>query len=186
METAWTPFAAAISEWCVLPSMAAGSMILRRLPMVLLRARDVQPPSCSVQRLYGLACSVLLSNTGAIHRGACTIVSGSGDVKAVQFCSRMNRAPRGRGFLGNHRPDFTGDNAFMAAEPELLLVDSNSPSRYSKYDQAAGIRSSCDGQSSRANENIPSPRHRVKTVPREQSIRFPFCNLTVRASGTVL
>jgi len=31
---------------------------------------------------------------------------------------------------------------------------------------------------SRANESIPSPRHRAKTAPREQSIRFPLFYLT--------
>jgi hypothetical protein len=36
------------------------------------------------------------------------------------------------------------------------------------------------GRSSRANENIPSRRHRLKTAPREQSIRFPLCNLTCK------
>jgi hypothetical protein len=44
-----------------------------------------------------------------------------------------------------------------------------------------GMRSSCDGaKSSRANESIPNPRHRAKTVPREQSKRFPSCNLTCK------
>jgi hypothetical protein len=42
------------------------------------------------------------------------------------------------------------------------------------------------GRSSRANENIPSHHHRVKTGPREQSIRFPFCNLTCKRKRTGL
>jgi hypothetical protein len=43
-----------------------------------------------------------------------------------------------------------------------------------------GMRRPATGRSSRANENIPSPRHRLKTAPREQPIRFPLCNLTCK------
>jgi hypothetical protein len=32
-------------------------------------------------------------------------------------------------------------------------------------------------RSSHANESIPNHRHRARTAPREQSIRFPSCNL---------
>ena len=35
----------------------------------------------------------------------------------------------------------------------------------------------------RANESIPSPRHRAKTAPREQSIRFPRCTSLVIEEG---
>ena len=54
-----------------------------------------------------------------------------------------------------------------------------------KGSSSMATRSSCD-RPRRANENIPSPRHRAITAPKEQSIRFPCCTSLVRGSWTGL
>jgi hypothetical protein len=57
---------------------------------------------------------------------------------------------------------------------ELPLNPANTIERYGPRVHLVTARSSG------ANEIIPSRRHRAKTVPREQSIRFPSCNLTCK------
>src|ERR1700723_586132 len=54
------------------------------------------------------------------------------------------------------------------------------PHKSRKLGSRSGVPcSSCD-QASRASESIPSPHHRTRTAPEEQSIRFPLLYLTCK------
>jgi hypothetical protein len=59
----------------------------------------------------------------------------------------------------------------------------NPHKRHKVGSSSVAKRSFCD-RASRANESSPSPRHRVKTPPKERSIGFPCFHLTRKKART--
>src|SRR5580698_10472577 len=93
-------------------------------------------------------------------------------IRVHEMCGFPRRLEKRGTSDGTHSD---GPHRFVKLEKGFAVCLRN-PQKDQQQDQAAlsvhPVSASC------ANENIPSPRHRAKTTPQEQPIRFPLLYLT--------
>ena len=98
----------------------------------------------------------------------------------------VQRPPQG-GPVGSRTRQVAGSRAPSAGEGFASLSRYSNPHKTHCQlgSRSIVLRSSCDC-ASRANESIPSPRHRAKTAPKERSIWLTCCTSLARRKQTGL